>query len=121
MTTPKQFRSFSYVVGVCALSICMICCTSCKNREVARRSYHTSEVKQLESIYHFHVVVVDGCHYLLLEVDRNNPHEGFGFFSHRGNCPNPIHGSDTQRYPPSKEDVLAGIPLKTYEKKNTNP
>lgn len=88
---------------------------ACKNQEVGKLSFHTYEIKQLEQQYHFHVVEVDGCHYLLLELDRNNPHEGFGFFGHRGNCPNPIHYTEQKtalnRYPPSSKDILEGTPL----------
>ncbi len=39
----------------------------------------------------FQTIVVEGCEYLILERDRNNPHEGFGFMAHKGNCSNHIH------------------------------
>jgi len=39
----------------------------------------------------FDIIEIDGCEYLILERDRNNPHEGFGFMSHKGNCKNSIH------------------------------
>ena len=83
---------------------------SCENREVNRTSFHTEEIG-IEKEYHFHVLVIDQCHYLMLEVDRNNPHEGFGFFSHRGNCPNPIHCHTKQNVPIDTRSKVKGVPL----------
>lgn len=34
---------------------------------------------------HFDEVAVDGSKYIILERDRNNPHEGFGFMALKGN------------------------------------
>ena len=88
----------------------------CKNREVNMSYSSIQEVHELSSEYHFHVLRIDGCHYLLLEVDRNVPHEGFGFFSHRGNCPNPIHRYDSSAWasnPIDENGLLVGVPLPT--------
>ena len=117
MSTDQVISLLYKVLVVCIISLLLY---SCKNEEVSQTSFHTQEIHQLENKYNFHVIEMDGCHYLLLEVDRNNPHEGFGFFSHRGNCPNPIHYERTEvlkLYPPSREDVLEGIPLRRSTKK----
>ena len=51
----------------------------------------TTDVEINEEDLNFTTITVDGCEYLILERDRNNPHEGFGFMAHKGNCKNPIH------------------------------
>ena len=95
------------------LSLLVLLGANCENREVNRTSFHTEEIG-LEQEYHFQVLVIDNCHYLMLEVDRNNPHEGFGFLSHRGNCPNPIHCRTAQNVPIDTLFKVKGIPLDKY-------
>ena len=94
--------------------LCLLCLgTGCRNREVSSRS-RTEEIQVIDRFYHFHVIEVDGCQYLFLELDRNNPHEGFGFFSHRGNCSNPIHIYDSVAFansPPLDTAILRGAPV----------
>tara|TARA_R110002096_G_scaffold133983_1_gene285014 strand:- start:198 stop:623 length:426 start_codon:yes stop_codon:yes gene_type:complete len=57
---------------------------SCKNREVnPETGPDFSEIHEnLE--YHFDRIKIDGYEYLILERDRNNPHEGFGFMALNG-------------------------------------
>lgn len=65
--------------------------TSCENREVhanneeegGTETFKDMPVVGIES--HFNRIVVDGVEYLILERDRNNPHEGFGFMAFRAN------------------------------------
>ncbi|MEQ9297398.1 MAG: hypothetical protein RIF33_02495 [Cyclobacteriaceae bacterium] len=64
---------------------------ACKNREVhavdeeegGTETFKDMPVVGIES--HFNRIVVDGVEYLILERDRNNPHEGFGFMAFRAN------------------------------------
>ena len=98
------------------LSVLLLACSSCQNEEINRTTSQTHQIAQVSQQYEFHVIEIDQCQYLFLELDRNNPHEGFGFFSHRGNCPNPIHYKDPVKilelYPPSLKHILEGVPLK---------
>lgn len=57
---------------------------SCKNREVnPETGPNFSEIHEnLE--YHFDRIKIDGYEYFILERDRNNPHEGFGFMALNG-------------------------------------
>ena len=70
----------SYLILIIFLSSC-----SCENREVNPEVGPVfSEIHEnLE--YHFDKVTIDGYEYLILERDRNNPHEGFGFMALLGN------------------------------------
>lgn len=64
---------------------------ACENREANPEiGISMAEIHE-EGEYHFTVIEADGCEYLMLMMDRNHPHEGFGFFAHKGNCRNPIH------------------------------
>ncbi len=69
----------------------MLCIVGCKNREVHasdeeegnKDTFNDMPVEGIET--HFNRIVVDGVEYLILERDRNNPHEGFGFMAFRAN------------------------------------
>ncbi|MCY4419567.1 MAG: hypothetical protein OXB93_06960 [Cytophagales bacterium] len=83
---------------------------ACENRPV---NYGTPSMREIteDRLYHFSVLRVDGCEYLILELDKDAPHEGFGFLAHRGNCSNPIHVYDAEAledYPPLEDSVLVG-------------
>lgn len=57
---------------------------SCENREVNQdEGPNFSEIHE-EIEYHFDEVDINGLQYLILERDRNNPHEGFGFMALKG-------------------------------------
>ena len=57
---------------------------SCKNREVnEHEGPNFSEIHE-DIEYHFDSVVINGIEYHILERDRNNPHEGFGFMALNG-------------------------------------
>ncbi len=64
--------------------------SSCENREVNEdhsdeegNTFNDMPVDGIET--HFNRITVDGSEYLILERDRNNPHEGFGFMAFRPN------------------------------------
>ena len=109
----KAFSTMKYLSDHIQLFfISLLLCTACENREINRTTSQMQQLNQLEGQYEFHVIKIDNCEYLLLELDRNNPHEGFGFMSHRGNCSNNIHYVDQKNalrlYPPSKDPVIEG-------------
>ncbi|PIB35458.1 hypothetical protein BFP72_08665 [Reichenbachiella sp. 5M10] len=57
---------------------------SCENRDVNHGSGpNFSEIHE-DIHYHFDETVIDGVKYHILERDRNNPHEGFGFMALNG-------------------------------------
>ncbi len=57
---------------------------SCENRDVNYGSGpNFSEIHE-DIHYHFDKVAIDGSEYYILERDRNNPHEGFGFMALKG-------------------------------------
>ncbi|MEQ6122541.1 hypothetical protein [Reichenbachiella sp. MALMAid0571] len=57
---------------------------SCENREVnPEKGPNFSEIHE-NMEYHFDKIKIDGYDYLILERDRNNPHEGFGFMALNG-------------------------------------
>ena len=57
---------------------------SCENREVnPEQGPDFSEIHE-NMEYHFDKIKIDGYDYLILERDRNNPHEGFGFMALNG-------------------------------------
>jgi len=56
----------------------------CKNRDVnSNDGPNFSEIHE-DIHYHFDQIAIDGCEYYILERDRNNPHEGFGFMALKG-------------------------------------
>ncbi|WP_109830408.1 hypothetical protein [Reichenbachiella versicolor] len=60
--------------------------TGCVENKDVNSSYGPNFREIHEDIhFHFDEVVVDGNKYLILERDRNNPHEGFGFMALKGN------------------------------------
>lgn len=61
---------------------------SCKNREInpyqaPGDNYTDLPIDGIES--HFQRIWIDEMEYFILERDRNNPHEGFGFMALKGN------------------------------------
>ena len=55
--------------------------SSCENREVNHEDGPNFREIHEDIQYHFDQVEIDGLNYYLLERDRNNPHEGFGFMA----------------------------------------
>ena len=81
-------RSNQRILIVLAISFIFTGCFIDEDRSsVTSSSTVKIEVDQLK----FQTIVIDGCEYLILERDRNNPHEGFGFMAHKGNCGNLVH------------------------------
>ena len=73
----KRTRTFIWILGVLLLG--------CKNRDVNYADGpNFSEIHE-DIHYHFDKVAIDGNEYYILERDRNNPHEGFGFMALKGN------------------------------------
>lgn len=57
---------------------------ACENREVnPETGPDFSEIHE-NMEYHFDKIKIDGNEYFILERDRNNPHEGFGFMALNG-------------------------------------
>lgn len=57
---------------------------SCENREINQEEGpNFSEIHE-DIQYNFDEVEINGLKYLILERDRNNPHEGFGFMALKG-------------------------------------
>ena len=54
---------------------------SCKNRDVNPVDLETREMHETILPTDFDTITVHGVNYLLMERDRNNPHEGFGFMA----------------------------------------
>lgn len=82
-------RSFVYQISIVLLLV--FATGACKNREVhavseeegGTETFKDMPVEGIET--HFNRIIVDGVEYLILERDRNNPHEGFGFMAFRAN------------------------------------
>lgn len=95
--------------------VCMLVLFSCENKEANPDTGPSIREIHEEGEYHFSVIEADGCEYLMLMMDRNHPHEGFGFMAHKGNCRNPIHlynpevPFEVKQYP---EGIITGKPLK---------
>ncbi|MFT7032493.1 MAG: hypothetical protein ACJA2S_000993 [Cyclobacteriaceae bacterium] len=59
---------------------------ACENREVnPETGPDFSEIHE-NMEYHFDKIKIDGNEYFILERDRNNPHEGFGFMALNGSA-----------------------------------
>ena len=77
-----------HLVGVFLLTFITY---SCENREVHSNNEEDSSTETFKDMpvegieTHFNRITVDGIEYLILERDRNNPHEGFGFMAFKAN------------------------------------
>lgn len=70
--------------GILILLILATLLISCENRDVNHGDGpNFSEIHE-DINYHFDKTVIDGMEYYILERDRNNPHEGFGFMALNG-------------------------------------
>ncbi|SMD31905.1 hypothetical protein SAMN04488029_0243 [Reichenbachiella faecimaris] len=59
--------------------------SACENRDVNHADGpNFSEIHE-DIQYHFDQVEIEGHEYYILERDRNNPHEGFGFMAMKAN------------------------------------
>ncbi|WP_420581683.1 hypothetical protein [Reichenbachiella sp.] len=76
----RHHKHFS-VILVIAISVLV----SCENRDVNHSDGpNFSEIHE-DIQYHFDQVEIEGHEYFILERDRNNPHEGFGFMAMKAN------------------------------------
>ncbi|HHP7241435.1 MAG TPA: hypothetical protein ACFCUD_07165 [Cyclobacteriaceae bacterium] len=67
------------------ISLCILFAVfGCTNRDVNPVDSASREIHE-DIEFHFDEIQVDGEPYLILERDRNNPHEGFGFMAWKGN------------------------------------
>ncbi|UXX78551.1 hypothetical protein N7E81_14415 [Reichenbachiella carrageenanivorans] len=67
------------------LGLLTISLLSCENRDVNYSDGpNFSEIHE-DIEYHFDQVTIEGHEYYILERDRNNPHEGFGFMAMKAN------------------------------------
>lgn len=57
---------------------------ACKNRDVSEGAGPNFNEIHEDIHYHFDKVAIEGAEYHILERDRNNPHEGFGFMALNG-------------------------------------
>jgi len=57
---------------------------ACKNRDVGEGIGPNFNEIHEDIHYHFDKVAIEGSEYHILERDRNNPHEGFGFMALNG-------------------------------------
>ena len=65
--------------------VVLIASNACKNRDVNYgEGPNFSEIHE-DIQYHFDQIAIEGSEYFILERDRNNPHEGFGFMALKGN------------------------------------
>lgn len=70
-----------YIIVIFAIALTLSILSGCENREVnENEGPNFSEIHE-EIEYHFDMVNIDGIDYHILERDRNNPHEGFGFMA----------------------------------------
>lgn len=75
----KNFIHFLYCLIIITAGL-----YSCRNSEVNQdEGPNFSEIHD-DTQYNFDGVTIDGLEYLILERDRNNPHEGFGFMALKG-------------------------------------
>ncbi len=91
----------------------------CENRDANPETNISMGEIHEEGEYHFTVILIDNCEYLMLMMDRNQPHEGFGFMAHKGNCRNPVHIYNPDiEYTPIEYDsaILIGRPFKMIKK-----
>ena len=58
---------------------------SCENRDVNHADGPNFNEIHEDIQYHFDQVEIEGHEYYILERDRNNPHEGFGFMAMKAN------------------------------------
>lgn len=65
---------------ICTLLLVMVL-QSCKNRDVNPIALETREMHETILATDFDTISVSGVDYLIMERDRNNPHEGFGFMA----------------------------------------
>lgn len=43
-----------------------------------------AEIEEQKRLNGFNIVVIDSCEYL--KKEEGNPHQGFGYMAHKGNC-----------------------------------
>lgn len=70
--------------GVIWFVVFLIGCMGCKNRDVNEGTGPNFNEIHEDMHYHFDKVSIEGSEYHILERDRNNPHEGFGFMALNG-------------------------------------
>lgn len=70
---------------IATIGLMMIWTISCENRDVGSTEGPNFREIHEDIQYHFDLVEIDGNEYYILERDRNNPHEGFGFMAMKAN------------------------------------
>lgn len=75
----KTLMTFSVLISlVLAISF------SCKNREIIPNEEYAFREIHESMQFHFDTIKDGKSQYLILEKDRNHPHEGFGFMALKG-------------------------------------
>ena len=69
---------------LCYCLFLMLFLQSCENRDVNPLDLETRSMHETIESEHFDTIRVGNVEYLLMERDRNNPHEGFGFMALNG-------------------------------------
>ncbi len=85
----NKIRIAYSIIGFASILIVTSCETAYKNEET---SFQSQTEKTLQSIKdgQVEIVKIDGCEYLIYK-EHIAANQGFGYMSHKGNCSNPIH------------------------------
>lgn len=76
-------NQLSYLIVAAAVLLLV----ACENKELNEgEEFRPRELHDDFKETHFSHVWIDGVEYLMLMMDNNNPHEGFGFMALRGNA-----------------------------------
>lgn len=81
----KKDTSKNNINPIVFIGLTFLSMVSCENREVGNTEGPNFREIHEEIQYHFDEVEIDGNEYFILERDRNNPHEGFGFMAMKAN------------------------------------
>lgn len=112
-STNTAMKRVSYL-----LVLLFIVCFSCKNRDVNPVSSDTLPMHERNPIdpAEFDTVKVGGNDYFIMERDRNNPHEGFGFMGL-----NPIRITQKQDSILAYQKLLLRNQIRILEKLENKP
>ena len=76
-------RLQNIIMGSLLLPLLLVL-SSCKNEEISDDSIYTFREIHEDVQWHFDQIELGNSNYYILERDRNNPHEGFGFMAFNG-------------------------------------
>jgi hypothetical protein len=81
-------RNIDIIKNIFNLTLLSLVLVSCENRQINsdsnnEQTYSDLSLDGIES--HFQQIWLEDMQYFILERDRNNPHEGFGFMALKGN------------------------------------